>query len=52
LARAVCTVTLPPSAAQADLEYYVEAVTAEDQLLRFPASAPALSQTVVVMPAQ
>ena len=49
IARAVYTVTLPPAATQADLEYYVEAVTAEDQPLRFPASAPTLNQTVVVM---
>ena len=49
VARAVYTVTLPPAATQADLEYYVEAVTAEGQPLRFPAGAPALNQTVVVM---
>jgi hypothetical protein len=34
-----------------DFEYYVEAAPAEGSPVRFPVTAPALSQTVVVMAA-
>jgi hypothetical protein len=59
-ARGVFRATLPAEAASADLEYYVQArATATTSspglrgglsVLRFPASAPALNQTVVVVP--
>ena len=46
VARAVYTVTLPPLAGETR-EYYIEAETAAGMLLRWPATAPTLSQTVV-----
>jgi hypothetical protein len=47
VARGVYSVTLPTKDTQADFEYYVEA-TVGGQSLRFPATAPAISQTIVV----
>jgi hypothetical protein len=49
VARAVHTVSLPPVADET-LEYYLEAKTIGGVLLRWPAAAPKLNQTVVVMP--
>ena len=49
IARAVHTVTLPP-VRDDSLEYYLEAETAGGVLLRWPATAPDLNQTVVVRP--
>jgi len=49
VARAVYTVTLPPVTGES-LEYYIEAGTAGGAMLRWPATAPELNQTVVVMP--
>ena len=49
VARGVHAVTLPP-AADESIEYYVEAETAGGVLLRWPATAPEICQTVVVMP--
>lgn len=46
VARGVYKVVLP--ALSADIEYYVEART-DGQVLRFPVTAPALNQTVVVL---
>jgi hypothetical protein len=46
--RGVYKVVLPAEATRADLEYYVEAGAA-GTTLRFPATAPALNQTVVVV---
>ncbi|MCX6926723.1 MAG: malectin domain-containing carbohydrate-binding protein [Verrucomicrobia bacterium] len=46
VARAVHNVSLP--AAQDDLEYYVTAETSGGEKLLWPATAPALSQTVVI----
>ena len=48
--RGVHTVSFPPRGARSDVEYYLEA-TAGDQKVRFPATAPALNQTVVLLPA-
>jgi hypothetical protein len=48
VARGVYRGTLPASALSEDFEYYVEA-TAERRTLRFPATAPELNQTVVLM---
>jgi hypothetical protein len=45
-ARAVWHATLP--AATEDFEYYVEAQTAGAQPLRWPATAPAMNQTIVI----
>ncbi len=45
--RGVYTVTLPADCVRSDFEYYVQA-TAGDKSLVFPATAPALNQTVVV----
>jgi hypothetical protein len=50
IARAVHDVVLP-RAEGAALEYYIEAVTADGAALRWPAAAPDINQTVVVMPA-
>ena len=47
VARAVYEAALP--AASDDFEYNIVAQTADDQTLHWPATAPALSQTVVVM---
>lgn len=49
VARGVHTVTLPPTRDET-IEYYVRATTAEGKELRWPATAPKLNQTVVVMP--
>ena len=46
--RAVWQAKLP--AGTQDFEYCVEAQTADGQTLRWPATAPAMNQTVVVMP--
>jgi hypothetical protein len=46
VARGVYAVTLPP--ARADLEYYLEAVLDNGQKVRWPATAPAINQTVLV----
>lgn len=48
LGRAVFQATFPP--AEADLEYYLTAQTASGKKLRWPATAPDLCQTVVVLP--
>ncbi len=45
--RRVYRLTLP--APDADIEYYLE-VEADGQVVRFPATAPGLNQTVVVLP--
>jgi hypothetical protein len=47
LARAVRQAKFP--AALEDFEYYIEAQTADAKILRWPAAAPALNQTVVVI---
>lgn len=47
-ARAVWQVKFPP--ATEDFEYSVEAQAAHSETLRWPASAPDLNQTVVVIP--
>jgi hypothetical protein len=48
VARGVYTVTLPADSTKADFEYYVEAEVA-GQPLRFPATAPAMNQTIVTV---
>jgi hypothetical protein len=45
VARGVYRLTFPAPAA--DIEYYFEA-KADGQVVRFPATAPALNQTVIV----
>ena len=50
LARGVYTAKFPPASAQADLEYYVEAQFDGAAAVRFPAAAPALSQSVILSP--
>lgn len=52
VARGVYCAVLPPQATRADLEYYVEVATEQGPTLRFPASAPALNQSVVVAEGQ
>ncbi len=50
VARSVYSVRLPAAQIGAnDLEYYVEASTSAGKI-RFPATAPAMNQTVVVVP--
>ncbi|MCU7552225.1 hypothetical protein OCK74_24110 [Chitinophagaceae bacterium LB-8] len=46
LARGVWEMNFPSS--NQDLEYYISAVTSENQELRWPATAPSINQTVVV----
>ncbi len=46
--RAVHTVSLP--ALEGDIEYHVQAMTLDGTKLILPATAPAVNQTVVVMP--
>jgi len=48
LGQAVYEVALPP--ASSDVEYYVQGQTASGRKLRWPATAPDLCQTVVVLP--
>jgi hypothetical protein len=49
--RSVYTVELPAgTGAGSDIEYYVKATTADGSELHFPATAPELNQTVVVLP--
>jgi hypothetical protein len=53
VARGVYSVQLPPGASEdADLEYYVEVVAGDAGPVRFPATAPGVGQTVVVVPTQ
>jgi hypothetical protein len=52
VARSVYDITLPPEAAKADFEYFVQAATEEGPPLRFPPTAPAMNQTVVVVKAE
>jgi len=47
--RGVHSVVLPP-AEESTIEYYIEATTAGGRTLRWPATAPKLNQSVVVMP--
>jgi hypothetical protein len=49
VARAVHAVTLPPVVDET-IEYYIEAEAASGTVLRWPATAPGICQTVVVMP--
>ena len=46
--RAVYNVTLPP--AEEDFEYYIQANSSTGKRLMFPATAPNINQTVIVMP--
>ena len=48
-ARNVYRATLPAEAVQDDLEYYLEASLDTGTTLRWPATAPALNQSVVVV---
>ncbi len=50
VARGVYTAAFPPGGAKTDVEYYVEAAVSDGQSLRFPATAPKLNQTLVLMP--
>jgi len=49
VARGVYAATLPAEATGGDFEYYVEAAIDEGKTLRFPATAPQLNQSVVVV---
>ena len=48
--RGVYKVTLPKQATARGLEYYVKAVTDNGDVLKFPAAATSINQTVVIMP--
>jgi hypothetical protein len=50
VARGVYSVTLPAAATQADLEYHVRAALPDGRSAQFPVTAPAINQTVVVVP--
>ena len=49
VARGVWTVTFPPEATRSDFEYFVQVDTELGQTLHFPATAPGLNQTVLVV---
>ena len=50
VARSVYSVKIPASQIKGtDLEYYLKITAADNQSITFPASAPAINQTVVVM---
>ena len=51
VARGVYEVRFPPEGAKTDVEYYLEAQWPDGSLRRFPATAPALNQTLVLLPA-
>lgn len=51
VARGVYTVQLPPAGGEA-IEYYITATARSGQPLAWPATAPRLNQTIVVMPKQ
>ncbi len=48
--RGVYTATLPPAEAEESREYYFSATLARDDELTWPATAPAIGQTIVVAP--
>jgi hypothetical protein len=50
--RGVFLLELPAGATASDLEYYVEVLGDEDTPVRFPASAPALNQSVITLGAR
>ncbi len=50
VARGVYTVSMPPPNHDRGFEYYIEAIDSNGQVARFPATAPALNQTVVALP--
>jgi hypothetical protein len=51
VARGVYSAEFPPDGARgAALEYYVKAVAGDGTVLHFPATAPHINQTLVVMP--
>ena len=49
LARAVYSVRIPASQIETDLEYCIDANSVDGQRATFPASAPDINQTVVIM---
>ena len=50
-ARSVYNVELTSDPiAEQDIEYYVEATNKEKEIMRYPVSAPALCQTVIMIP--
>jgi len=51
VARGVYSAAFPPGGARGTgLEYYVEVVTSDGKALHFPATAPHMNQTLVVVP--
>ena len=50
IARGVYTVTLSPELVADDFEYYVQVSTGTNKTLVFPATAPLMNQTVVIVP--
>ena len=50
IARGVYSVALTPGQIAGDFEYYIKATGGAGKTLLFPATAPELNQTVVVMP--
>ena len=49
VARGVYSITLTPDMVAGDFEYYIKATGGDGKTLLFPATAPELNQTVVVM---
>jgi hypothetical protein len=47
--RSVYRVTLPEEATQSDFEYYVRATKQDDSAVVYPATAPDLNQSVIIM---
>jgi hypothetical protein len=49
VARGVYSARIPAGSIKGDLEYYIKAISADDQEAVFPAAAPDVTQTVVVI---
>ncbi len=50
VARGVYSIRLPSLGDDCGVEYYVEVIGSSSQVARFPATAPAINQTVVALP--
>ncbi|MGD8500960.1 MAG: hypothetical protein PVJ86_09950, partial [Phycisphaerales bacterium] len=49
IARGVYSVRIPAGKIKTDLEYYIEANTSDGHAITFPATAPNINQTVLIM---
>ena len=49
IARSVYSARIPADRIETDLEYYIEVNTTDGQVSTFPATAPDINQTVVII---